>query len=264
MKFIIVLLFMFVLYLPVYALQTQNAYVEKVISGNKIELSTGDVIEYIGVNIPIDSSNLIFKSALELNKKLVESKIIKLELDEKENNDVGCLLAYVYCGDIFVNAEIIRQGYGIINIHSPNIKYAELLVKAERDARDQKRGFWSEQKENLAENEHISIEKQILKLSAKFDELNKKVDQLIELVNALILRIDNLSVKTENIPEINEKQDIKQAKSNSNDTIVYITKSGKKYHRPGCRFLGENPIAITIEEAKQKGYQPCKTCFPDQ
>lgn len=262
MKYII-LLFIFVLCLPVQALQTQNAYVEKVISGNKIKLSTGDIIEYIGVNIPIYSSNQIFNSALELNKKLVEAKIIKLEFDEKENNDAGCLLAYVYCGDAFINSEIIRQGYGIINIYSPNIKYAELLVNAEREAREQKRGFWSEQKENLTSNERVSLERRILELEAKFEEFNKKIDQLIELVNALILKIDNLSIKTENPPQIDEKQNIKPSTSNTNDSTVYITKSGKKYHKLGCRFLGENATAINIEEAKQKGYQPCKICFPD-
>lgn len=257
----IILTFFLVLFLSFQALHAQDAYVKRVIFGNKIELETGDIIEYIGVNIPSDSG--IYNSAFELNKKLVESSKIWLEYDEKKNSDDGCLLAYVYCGDVFINAEIIKQGYGIVDIHSPNIKHAELLINAEREAREQKRGFWAERQGNVASNEYVSIEKRILNLEARFNEINKKIDQLIELVNALILKINRMSITPENAPQISEKQDRNPSKPNTNDSIVYITKLGKKYHKLGCRFLGENPIAVNIEEAKQKGYQPCKMCFPD-
>ena len=43
--------------------------------------------------------------------------------------------------------------------------------------------------------------------------------------------------------------------------IVYVTKSGKKYHRDGCRYL-KSRIPITLEEAKAKGYTPCSACSP--
>lgn len=257
----IILIFILVLFLSFQTLHAQNAYVKKVIFGNKIELDTGDIIEYIGVNIPLDSD--IYNSAFELNKKLVEANKILLEYDEKKNSDNGCLLAYVYCGDVFVNAEIIKQGYGIVDIHSPNIKYAELLIKAEREAREQKQGFWAKRKEDLATGEYVSIEKRILKLEAGFYELNKKIDQLIELFNALILKMNSLSIKPEKSSQTNEKQDTNLLNSNANNSTVHVTKLGKKYHKLGCRFLGENPKAINIEEARQKGYQPCKICFPD-
>lgn len=257
----IILILILVVFISFQTLHAQDAYVKRVIFGDRIELDTGDIIEYIGVNIPSDSD--IYNSAFELNKKLVEANRIRLEYDEKKDGGDGCLLAYVYCGDVLINAEIIKQGYGIVDIHSPNIKYAELLIKAEREARDQKRGFWSERQENIASDEYISIERRILKLEEKLNELNKRIDQLIELVNALILKINNMSIKPENLPQVSEKRDADSSKSNTSDSTVYVTKFGKKYHKLGCRFLGENPIAINIEEAKQKGYQPCKICFPD-
>lgn len=256
-------IFIFILWLPVCEAQTQEAYVKRVISGNRIELNTGNTVEYIGVNIPMNSDNCISNPAFEFNKKLVEAKTIRLEFDEKVNNDYGCLLAYVYCNDLFINAEIIKQGYGIVNIHSPNIRYAELLIKVEREAREQKRGFWSENRENHASEEYTDIERRIQKLEARFDELNKKIDQLIELVNVLILKLNGLSVEPEIVHKINENQDIKIPPSSVDNLAVYVTKSGKKYHKLGCRFLGENPSIISLEEAKQKGYQPCKICFPE-
>jgi len=45
-------------------------------------------------------------------------------------------------------------------------------------------------------------------------------------------------------------------------TAVYITESGTKYHRDGCRFLSKSKIAISLEEAKAQGYEPCSVCKP--
>lgn len=46
------------------------------------------------------------------------------------------------------------------------------------------------------------------------------------------------------------------------DIIVYITKTGKKYHRLGCRYLSKSCISISLTKAKQQGYTPCKVCKP--
>ena len=42
---------------------------------------------------------------------------------------------------------------------------------------------------------------------------------------------------------------------------VYITKTGKKYHRGNCRYLKKSKIAISRKKA-MKRYQPCKVCKP--
>jgi competence protein ComEC len=47
------------------------------------------------------------------------------------------------------------------------------------------------------------------------------------------------------------------------DSTVYITKSGKKYHRAGCKFLGKSSIPVKLSDAK-KYYQPCKHCKPPE
>ena len=44
--------------------------------------------------------------------------------------------------------------------------------------------------------------------------------------------------------------------------IVYITDTGSKYHRLGCRYLDESCHSITLEEAQRRGYEPCKVCNP--
>lgn len=55
----------------------------------------------------------------------------------------------------------------------------------------------------------------------------------------------------------------KAAKSKAdNAATVYITDTGGKYHRSGCRYLKKSKHAISLSDAKAQGYTPCKVCKP--
>jgi hypothetical protein len=45
---------------------------------------------------------------------------------------------------------------------------------------------------------------------------------------------------------------------------VYITNTGKKYHKKGCRYLRMSSIAIKKSSAVSQGYTACKVCNPCQ
>lgn len=55
-----------------------------------------------------------------------------------------------------------------------------------------------------------------------------------------------------------------QVNSDKQNITVYITKTGKKYHRAGCRYLSRSQIPISLKEAEAEGYQPCSVCNPPQ
>lgn len=42
----------------------------------------------------------------------------------------------------------------------------------------------------------------------------------------------------------------------------FVTKAGKKYHLANCRMLNSASEEITIEDAKERGLEPCKICKP--
>jgi len=42
---------------------------------------------------------------------------------------------------------------------------------------------------------------------------------------------------------------------------LFVTASGSRYHREGCRFLSKSKIPIRLEDAKKK-YEPCSVCNP--
>lgn len=54
----------------------------------------------------------------------------------------------------------------------------------------------------------------------------------------------------------------KESPVNAETEIVYITDSGNKYHKSGCRYLSESKISITLSAACSQGYTPCSVCKP--
>ena len=45
---------------------------------------------------------------------------------------------------------------------------------------------------------------------------------------------------------------------------VYVTRTGKKYHRITCRYLKKSIREISILDARDGGYSPCKVCKPQR
>jgi hypothetical protein len=45
-------------------------------------------------------------------------------------------------------------------------------------------------------------------------------------------------------------------------TTVYVTNTGKKYHRAGCSYLRQSQHTIPKGEAIKRGYGPCSKCNP--
>ena len=50
--------------------------------------------------------------------------------------------------------------------------------------------------------------------------------------------------------------------ASDDDQIVYITKTGAKYHTGHCRYLKRSKIPIKFKDAVAAGYTPCKVCNP--
>ena len=43
---------------------------------------------------------------------------------------------------------------------------------------------------------------------------------------------------------------------------VYVTRTGKKYHLDGCRYLRTSRIPISLKDAQSRAYTPCLICRP--
>lgn len=61
-----------------------------------------------------------------------------------------------------------------------------------------------------------------------------------------------------------EKSQINAPATENKGVTVYITDTGSKYHTGGCRYLKKSKHAISLNDAKGQGYEPCKVCHPPQ
>lgn len=53
-----------------------------------------------------------------------------------------------------------------------------------------------------------------------------------------------------------------QSNTEKNEIIVYITKTGSKYHVAGCQYLKSSMISTSLDNALAQGYEPCSVCKP--
>lgn len=129
---------------------TLEGTVVRVVDGDTIAVRVGDRIEsvrYIGVNTPEvhhprRGEEPGGREASAVNRQLVAGKQVRLELDVQARDRYGRMLAYVWIGDVMINAELVRLGYAQVMTIPPNVRHQALFVKLQRDAREARRGLW--------------------------------------------------------------------------------------------------------------------------
>ena len=77
------------------------------------------------------------------------------------------------------------------------------------------------------------------------------------------IKSTNENKANENLEIKNSNETISENKINETEKIVYIAKTGKKYHLENCRTLRGEKEAIDLNEAIKNGYEVCKVCKPD-
>ena len=130
------------LLLPLACRQSSDTVmVVKVIDGDTIVIEGGYHVRYIGVDSP-ETDELYYSEAKQMNADLIAGKKVRLESDITDKDKYGRLLRYVYVGDTFINAEMVRQGCAWSIAYPPDVKYQVYLEAMEKEARQLKRGVW--------------------------------------------------------------------------------------------------------------------------
>ena len=129
------------------------AEVNRVVDGDTIEvILDGQTykVRYIGVNTPETVKpnapvEWMGPEASQANKEMVSGQTVYLEKDVSETDRYGRLLRYVYLPDgLFVNAELVRLGYAEVSTFPPDVRYQDLFLQLQQQARAANRGLWSD------------------------------------------------------------------------------------------------------------------------
>lgn len=110
-----------------------EGYVVNVIDGDTIDVEIdGEIyrVRYIGANTP-ERDEPCYEAAKNANRALVERKTVRLVRDVSDTDRYGRLLRYVYVGDVFVNAQLIEDGYAETVRYPPDEKYFDEFVRLE-------------------------------------------------------------------------------------------------------------------------------------
>lgn len=117
-------------------------------------------VRLIGVNCPeIAHSDLGIREepygreAKAYTERILTGRMVWLEFDVQERDKYGRLLAYVWLAQPssgseeearakMFNARLLLDGYAQAMTVPPNVKYADLFVKLQREAREAGKGLW--------------------------------------------------------------------------------------------------------------------------
>jgi micrococcal nuclease len=120
--------------------------VYKIVDGDTVVLKGRETVRYLNIDTP-ETGDPYADAAAALNRKLVRFKDVRLELDVKDRDKYGRLLAYVYVeadeGWVMANLELVRAGLARLLFIPPNGKYRGAFEAALLDAMVHRRGMWN-------------------------------------------------------------------------------------------------------------------------
>ncbi|GAX89112.1 thermonuclease family protein [Effusibacillus lacus] len=133
------------------------ATVTKVTDGDTLELDGTEKVRLIGVNTPETvkpgvSPMPYGKEASEFTKSKLLGKKVFVEVDIQPKDKYDRTLAYIYLEkpkteqdieNVMMNALLLKEGYAQLMTIPPNVKYSDLFVKLQKQAREAKKGLWA-------------------------------------------------------------------------------------------------------------------------
>ncbi len=131
-----------------YFLTNQLGLVKRIYDGDTILLSNGEKVRYLYIDTPeihhpSKPSSPLGYSALKRNAQLLSSKKVVISFDLMRRDRYGRLLARVWNNCVYVNAELVKEGYARIMIIPPNQADKNLFINLQRQAQKYKKGIWA-------------------------------------------------------------------------------------------------------------------------
>jgi endonuclease YncB( thermonuclease family) len=126
----------------------QRVKVLRVWDGQTVLVENGLLVRYLGIAAPGGGVlgrplEALGRDAAVRNVELVEGKEVELEQDVTNVDADGRLPRYVYADGEFVNAALVRAGLAHVGPASPDTRHRDLLLEAEREAAEARRGVWA-------------------------------------------------------------------------------------------------------------------------
>jgi micrococcal nuclease len=125
----------------------QKIKIIRIVDGDMVEIETGEKVRYIGMDTPetkhpIKTVQCFGVEASEKNRQLVEGKIVEMEKDVSNTDKYGRLLRYIWLDGKMINEVLVTEGFARVLTYPPDVKYKDVFLAAEKQARELKKGLW--------------------------------------------------------------------------------------------------------------------------
>jgi micrococcal nuclease len=115
----------------------------RVIDGDTVELASGERVRYLGIDTPeVSPLECFAEEATQRNVELVEGVEVQMFTDGEDKDQYGRLLRYVYANGVFVNGQLVWEGYAEAESFGSEPRLYQTLVQLELSAIDAARGIW--------------------------------------------------------------------------------------------------------------------------
>lgn len=123
----------------------QEGIVTSVTDGDTIKVNIEGAIypvRYIGIDTP-ESVDSLSQEATTANELLVSGKTVLLVKDVSETDRYDRLLRYVFVDNIFVNYDLVVQGFAMETDYPPDTACETMFIQAENIAKANAVGLWA-------------------------------------------------------------------------------------------------------------------------
>jgi micrococcal nuclease len=121
-----------------------DCVVQRVSDGDSFRCQDGSRVRLIGIDSPERQQHPFGQQAAEaLLRIMPPGTNVKLESDAAPTDRYGRILAHVWVGSILVNEAMVQGGWALLYTVPPNVKYADRLERAQKEARARGAGLWA-------------------------------------------------------------------------------------------------------------------------
>jgi len=126
--------------------QRDKGFVTYIVDGNTIGVTINGQsfrVRYIGIDTP-ERNEYLYYEATAANRALVYGRNVILVKDVSETDRYGRLLRYVFVDSVFVNHELVKQGYALASTYPPDVACSALFANTQGQAQSSQVGLWKQ------------------------------------------------------------------------------------------------------------------------
>lgn len=122
-----------------------TAYFKPLKFGSKAASWPGRKARFIGVDTPeiyTSPAECYGPEASAFTTRKLDGQRVRITYGKEKVDHYDRALVYIWLDGKLFNQMLVRRGFGTVEIYDPNDRYEDRLRRAERKAREEKRGLW--------------------------------------------------------------------------------------------------------------------------